>query len=209
MRARSRKGVVLAGLALVSLLSGCTTTTAGNATSEGDAATSESPPGTSGELPTDGAPAVANPIDTSRFERDSCLVLTSGQVGELGLVAPGEAVESAFGSECLWKNDSVGARARILILSEDRRGLSAVYAAEERGEWDYFDELPPIDGYPAVARGLSDDRAEGVCSVVVGASDEIAFVVAVTLSEGNRGKKDPCDVGVIVAGMALGTMKAG
>jgi hypothetical protein len=59
------------------------------------------------------------------------------------------------------------------------------------------------------ARGHSDDRNDGYRSIVVGASDEIAFDVFLHLSRANIGQRDPCEVATQVAEMALQTMKQG
>jgi hypothetical protein len=40
-------------------------------------------------------------------------------------------------------------------------------------------------------------------------ADDMAFESIVQLSQANVGKKDPCEVAVEVAGLALQTMKAG
>jgi uncharacterized protein DUF3558 len=69
--------------------------------------------------------------------------------------------------------------------------------------------LPPIAGYPAVVTGNVDARAQGLCTVVVGVSDTIAFEVPITLSLANIGQKDPCESAAVVAGMALETIKKG
>jgi hypothetical protein len=54
---------------------------------------------------------------------------------------------------------------------------------------------------------VSDERDLGSCTVVVGTSDEIAFEVVLQQSRVNVGRKDPCEVAVKVAGMAVETMK--
>ncbi|MFC4858932.1 DUF3558 family protein [Actinophytocola glycyrrhizae] len=99
--------------------------------------------------------------------------------------------------------------AQIRFLDKDPRGLSAEYEAHADGRLGYFEELPPVEGLPAVARAAVDDRPNGICTVVVGASDEVAFEARVRLSRSNVGKKDPCVVAVDVAGEAVETMAAG
>ena len=98
---------------------------------------------------------------------------------------------------------------RIAFFVKSPDGLSAEYRANNDGKWAYFDELPPIDGLPAVARDISDDRENGGCPVVVGVSDELTFEVDLQLSQSNVGEKEPCEVAADVAGMAVETMKAG
>jgi hypothetical protein len=186
--------------------------TGGTARPTPDGSPGSSQPGTegsSGNLPANGAPEVPDPLDTGKFEGDPCLTLDSAQSNGLNLGAEGEPVHITLGEACKWLNESTRGKVQISFLSEDPRGLSAEYSANEDGKWAYFIELPAIDGYPAVARDVSDDRDNGGCPVVVGASNEIAFEVALQLSEANVGKKDPCQVAVDIAGMVLETMQSG
>ena len=206
---------LLLGLLGVMLMGGCSTMTPGNATPAGTGTSEVSSPQSqssepnSDELPTDGAPKVENPIDTSRFQQDACLSLTTTQSQQLSLGATGTPVDMPLGNACEWRNPETRGNVQIGFLDKDPRGLSAEYKSEKAGRLKVFIELPPVDGHPAVVRGAIDDRENGACTVVVGASDEIAFEVALQLSRTNVGKKDPCKVSADVAGMALQTMKQG
>lgn len=100
------------------------------------------------------------------------------------------------------------AKARINFLVDDPRGLSPEYDANRKGKWEFFEELPDIEGYPAITRG-TDLREDGSCTAVVGVADDLAFELIVQLSLTNIGKRDPCEVAAEVAGLALQTMKAG
>lgn len=194
------------------MLAGCTTVTGGSARPAPNGSPDSSEPGTessSGTLPANGAPEIEDPLDTGKFEDDPCLTLDSAQSNGLNLGAAGEPVHITLGEACKWFNESTRGKVQISFLSKDPRGLSAEYSANEAGKWAYFVELPPIEGHPAVARDVSDDRDNGGCPVVVGASDEIAFEVALQLSDANVGKKDPCQVAADIAGMAVETMKKG
>ena len=204
------------GTVAIVLMASCTTTTPGQATSSpGDppdtsTETTTNPPSNSDELPTAGAPEVDEPLDTSKFQEDPCLSLTLEQSeGTFGFNGPGEPIDGALGKACGWKNRDTRSAGQIGFLDKDPRGLSGEYEANEDGRWDVFEELPPIEGYPAVIRSVGDDRPNGICTVVVGASDEIAFQIWVRLSESNVRKKDPCDVAVDIAGEAIKTMRAG
>jgi hypothetical protein len=206
---------MLSGTVAIVLVASCTTTTPGQArSSPGDApdtsteATASSTPN-SDELPTAGAPKIDDPLDTSKFQSDPCLSLTLEQSeGIFGFNGPGEPIDGALGKACGWKNRDTRSAGQIDFLDKDPRGLSAEYEANEDGRWDVFEELPPIEGLPAVMRSVGDDRPNGVCTVVIGASDEIAFQVRVRLSESNVDEKDPCDVAVDIAGEAIKTMQA-
>ncbi|MFC4858931.1 DUF3558 domain-containing protein [Actinophytocola glycyrrhizae] len=200
----------------VVLAAGCTDSTAGRATpeptsttAEGTEAPTESTPD-SDKLPTDGAPEVDDPIDTAKFQENPCLSLTSEQSADIFDVgAAGRQSGGPLGETCEWRNESTHSRVWIGFLDKDPRGLSAEYGANEDGRWAFFEPLPPIEGQPAVARGRLDDREIGICTVVVGASDEIAFETRVQLSQGNIGKMDPCAAAADVAGEAVKTIKAG
>ena len=58
---------------------------------------------------------------------------------------------------------SARSQAQITFYSKTEDGLSADYRAQDDGEWAYFDVLPPIDGFPAVARDITDNRDNGTC----------------------------------------------
>lgn len=206
---------MLPGVVAVILLTGCTTTTAGQARPD---AGSTPDPGTEtsdstsdpDEPPSGEAPKVEDPIDTTKFQENPCLSLTPEQTGgELDVGTSGKVQNAALGKACEWQNDSTRGEVQIRFLDKDPRGLTPEYEAEEDGRWAYFEELPLIEGHPAVSRSQIDDRDQGICTVVVGASDEIAFEARVRQAQEDVGTTDPCDVAVDVAGMAVNNMKAG
>ncbi len=59
-----------------------------------------------------------------------------------------------------------------------------------------------------MAFGVDDGRPGGHCSVAVGLTDQLVYVVYLDLSAGNVGQKDPCELGAQVAQMTLTTMGA-
>lgn len=200
MRVRVLTVALLGGL----LASGCTTATQGNAVPAVTAQSESSPD----DLPRDGAPKVEDPLDMRQF-RDACLLLTSEQSQSLDLGTNGTPSESAFGSQCDWKNDTTGSDVQILILDKTDNGLSGPYGSNEEGELEVFEEVPPIEGYPAVIGMVRDIRDLGNCTISVGVRDELAIDFSVRLSRVNVGKKDPCEVTARVAGMAVQTIKNG
>lgn len=202
------------GLLGVLLITGCTTTTTGNAVPPADIGTSaaEPPPESSSvpeELPANGAPKVENPLDTQRFQTDPCLSLTSTQSTDLDLGANGSPFTTTFGNGCGWANSTTKSKVEVIFPDKYPVGLSGPYGANKAGAVDLFYELPPIAGYPAVVRNTTDNRDNGGCTVVVGVSDEIAFEVPLWLSRVNVGEKDPCEVAARVAGMVVQTIKKG
>lgn len=82
------------------------------------------------ELPTDGAPKVKNPLDTSKYQQDPCLSLTSAQVQGLNLPAGGDPVSMPLGKACEWRNPETQGRVQIGFLDKDPHGLSSEYRAE-------------------------------------------------------------------------------
>jgi hypothetical protein len=206
--------IILLGLTLAA---GCTTTSEGeprpaDPTSSASAdPTSGSPGGDEEELPFAGAPKVNDPLDTSRYEEDPCRSITGEQAQqELNLPPTGEPMENvALGVGCEWKNTDTRAYLHIVFIVDDPRGLSPEYQVNDEGGWEFFEERPDIEGYPAVARDGVDDRARGRCTVVVGVADDMAFESTLQLRGSNIGKKDPCEMAAFAASLALQTMKQG
>jgi len=161
-------------------------------------------------LPTNGAPKVEHPLEkTSRFEQDPCSILTAAQAQDLDLPTKGKEDDGSFGLDCQWFNEDTGSKVTIGFFTNDPRGLSGSYAAHDEGKYGFFTPLPPIEGYPAIAVDVTDRRPEGICLVEVGVSDKLSFHVDLHLSQVNVGTKDPCEIGAMVAGKALQTMKEG
>ena len=213
--------VLIGAIACVVSLAACTTTSPGQAepgrpgTSE--ATTTGSSRGSSssststsvGELPSDGAPKVRNPLAAARFEQNPCLALTDAQAKQLNIPPQGMPADFELGKSCEWLNRETFGSVAIDFLSKDPRGLSGTYKANKDKKWAYFEVLPEIEGFPAVAASNLDDRKDGRCVVEVGLTDRLSFSLTLRLSRANVGQKNPCDVAVQVAGMALQTMKAG
>jgi hypothetical protein len=208
---RIRRSLLLASLLGLGFVSACTTTSEGEPlpADSTENTTSSSAPQTSGEeeLPFAGAPKVANPLDTSRYEQDSCQSLTADQAQSLDLPPAGTIIKVPLSKACEWKNPTTRGYVKIAFIVDDPRGLSPEYDANNRRKYAYFDALPNIEGFPAVARDIVDDRDKGYCSVVVGVADDMVFDTSVQLSQVNVGIDDPCKTAVDVAELALQTMK--
>lgn len=208
-----RASRLLIVVAILAVAAGCTTTSAGSplpvpggGSTENSSAPSP-PAGT--EVPYAGAPKVEDPLDTTQFQQDPCQALTAAQADKLNVRFPGESGEGPLGNTCEFRGRS-DERALIDVRSLDKypHGLSATYQAEKDGKWVHFAELPPIEGYPAVAYDGVDQRETGGCVVDVGTADEVAFEIVLQLSTDNIDKKDPCETAAMVAGLVLQTMKA-
>ncbi|GAB1513447.1 DUF3558 domain-containing protein [Actinophytocola sp. KF-1] len=212
---RIRHSLVLTSLLGLVVAAGCTTTSEGEPRpADTGAATSGPTSGASGdddELPFAGAPEVDDPLDTSRYEQDPCASITAEQAQQdLNLPPAGRPMDNvALGVGCEWKNNDTRAYLHIVFVVDDPRGLSPEYEVNEKGGWDFFEELPEIEGYPAIARDRPDDRSRGYCTVVVGVADDMSFESTLQLRGSNIGKKDPCEMAAFAAGLALRTMKEG
>jgi hypothetical protein len=209
-----RCSLLLASLLGLGFVSACTTTSHGDPqpTNSTEKTTSSSAPQTSNngeeELPFAGAPKVTNPLDTSHYEQDPCKSLTAEQTQSLTLPPTGKIDDKvALSSACVWSNPDTRGSVMISFIVDDPRGLSPEYDAKNRGAWEFFEELPKIEGYPAIARNNPDDRDIGRCTVVVGVADDMVFAIDLQLSQVNVGIKKPCEVAADVAELALQTMK--
>ncbi|MGB3437574.1 MAG: DUF3558 domain-containing protein [Actinophytocola sp.] len=205
---------LLAALAAIVAVAGCTSTSEGSPRAvpghtADDSGASTPPPTETADLPYAGAPAVKSPMDSERFQQDPCQALTADQADVLNVETPGKLRDGGLGNACEFRGLS-DRRALVEIASLDKNpyGVSALYQAEQDGKLAFLTPLEPIEGYPAVAYGAPDERETGGCSVVIGASDEIAFEIVLQLSTDKVGKKEPCETAAMVAGMVVETMKA-
>lgn len=164
--------------------------------------------GTEG-LPHSGAPAVANPLPESVLAGDPCAdAVTEEQAKELlgDAVTHERADEERLGPGCNWTNSDSGAAFRLNYDTKSRQGLSGDYA-NSKPKMAIFNELEPIDGFPAVAYKKAEDDL--MCTTSVGLSDEYGFVLSVSLGyEGEEAGDDPCDGGRIVAEQIVSNLKA-
>ncbi len=86
-------------------------------------------------------------------------------------------------------------------------GLTGIYRAKDT-IYPFFLPLEPIDGYPTVAFGQLDERSsKGRCLLALGASDTQQVDIAISLSEGHIGKKDPCAAAHDVAAKVLENLR--
>ncbi|TCP56520.1 uncharacterized protein DUF3558 [Tamaricihabitans halophyticus] len=204
---RTRVAVTSAVAVISVLLAGCSTEEPGSAApaeTQDTASPSTSAPGGTDDLPAGGAPAVEEPLDTSKFEQDPCAALTVEQLNELNLPEQGEERDGGAGPTCGWNNRETTGSATIILVTASDRGLTALY--ETRGDYEVFEPVDLIEGHPGVVYS-SAEKANWHCTVAVGLTDELAMDVNVRLSRANRGG-DGCGTVQGIAGYMLQTMKA-
>lgn len=159
------------------------------------------------DLPSHGAPKVESPLETAKFQPNPCAIFTEDQLREYG-VGAGKLATDPLGKICTWKSSESGS----FDLGWDvktGRGLSGVYHQKQVGKYKFFEPLPDIEGLPAVALGVADTRRAGVCSISVGVSDTVSFLVSLAQSAAKQGTRSPCDVAATIAADAVKNMKAG
>lgn len=151
-----------------------------------------------------GAPRVANPLNTEKMQSNPCGSVSTAALRQLDIgtsAKPG----NVGGPTCDWGSDSdpnVGGATISYLTSAS--GLSTVYG--QKSTYALFQVLPPIDGYPAVIAAQSDERSTGNCDVTVGVSDKLAMDVAVTVNSGPQ-KTDPCTPAETLAADAISTIR--
>ncbi len=214
---RVRPHLVFAFVSLGVLAAGCTVTSAGTpspgatqpagTSTESSSSSGEPAPQPNDELPSDGAPGVEDPMDVTQFEQDPCRALTAAQARELNVPTTGKATEIAFGKGCTWMNTDSGGQTTIQFFSSDERGLSSIYREAKGSDFEYFEPIDDIEGYPAVEYNIDEENPDTDCTVAVGVTDRLAFTNTTWLSSNNVGHDEPCDVAVRVTTMMMKTMQ--
>lgn len=188
------------GLAAALLVAACSGTTAGTATTEPRTV----PPAT---RTGSNVPAIASPLPVSLIQGDPCSVLTPAQVGTFFSSTPTRdpgAKDTGVAKACYWSDIQRGSHIGIQFVYGWKRGLADVYAKKGQG---FFKELAPVQGYPAVAYGPSDERPDGRCGVAVGIASNAAFEADAQVASSAVGTGDPCKDARNVANLAITTLK--
>ncbi|MFJ6676458.1 DUF3558 domain-containing protein [Actinosynnema sp. NPDC091369] len=164
---RATARLVIAGLAL--LTAACGTGTAG----------SPLPASTTGS-----APASSDaPADHALADVKPCDLLTSAEVGQLGLRYPGEADQVAGADTCSW------------YVSGNGGASAAVHPDQGIGDFDYQgDHSVPteIGGYPATRIEAPLD-AKYICHVVISTSESSSVQVVGTVDATSTDTAAACE----------------
>lgn len=195
-------------LAAAALLAGCGGMTPGTAQPTGG---SDSSTGSDG-LPKYGAPAVAHPLDTTKFASTAgiCSTLSKSAQTALHMPKPGEASSGTAGPMCSWHiaDNSTAAPGQVEDVSIEagmtsHLGLSAPYG--NRAKFHFFQPLGEIEGYPALIADAEDQRASlGECAVNIGVTNQLTYAVSAGLK---TGAGDPCESAKQVAKQFVVTVK--
>ncbi|HJP73512.1 MAG TPA: DUF3558 family protein [Pseudonocardiaceae bacterium] len=197
----ARRTLPALGVAIVALVAvtGCTSVSAGTPTATRPAG-----------LKLNGAPHVADPLSTDKFQSEPCLTVPATQLTALNIgTQSNNTFNMMIGPSCQWgpgpDMDPNVFRA-IVTYRTSESGLSSIYG--RRHSYKVFTPLSPIDGYPAVLDEQTDQRPYGGCVITVGVSDGVAVDVGLTVSSGQYAT-NPCTPGAqfaadVVTGIETG-----
>jgi hypothetical protein len=103
---------------------------------------------------------------------------------------------------CGWFNSDTTGKVTVTYDVETHAGLSGEYQ-NVRPSDPSWKELPPIQGFPAVASARHTDS----CQVSIGLADDTSIAVTVALGLTADAKTDPCEVAPQVANLVVTTLK--
>ncbi|MFD8494954.1 DUF3558 domain-containing protein [Amycolatopsis sp. NPDC059657] len=188
--------VAVAGLLLTA---GCSRTTPGNAqTTSPTAGSSSSGPA---------VPQVADPLDTTKFEKDPCGLLSPDQARALAnLLTTRLDSKAAGGPICSWLDEHHNGISYSLIRGG---GLSDVYRNHLPNDPGYFEPGESAAGYPAVYASITDGRPKGDCVLMVGVRNDVVMVTGSILGGTSPDQENPCPLVKKAAEAAIATLKAG
>lgn len=161
-------------------------------------------------LPHSGAPKVEHPLPASVLSGDPCQqALTPDQVKKVfGSVVPSKRDDlPSLGPACNWTNSDTGAVLGISYTTQVHDGLSAVYA-NTKPRASLWKELPPIQGFPAIADvAIGAEAEKDFCEVSIGIRDDLTADVSLNLGNTKVGKAAPCDVAAQIADMLVTNLR--
>lgn len=202
----------VASLGLV--LAACSgTTTAGTPSASGSPSvnsTVSTPSSGAQKLPFAGAPKVPNPLPESIASSDPCTTfLTPAQVTkDLGTPTTSKPDTSTVpGPGCQWANTANSGQLLINFDTTTLSGLSGTYK-NIQPKAEVWKVLPPIQGFPAVAHVTpSGGSPDEYCAISIGIADDLSVEMGVFLSDGHKGKVNPCEAAATVAADVVTTLR--
>ncbi|WP_329070204.1 DUF3558 domain-containing protein [Amycolatopsis sp. NBC_01480] len=155
-----------------------------------------------------GAPKVASPLPSTVLSGSACDALTPDQVKvNIGVTVAGKPDHlPGIGAECNWANSQTGGQIGVFYVTEPKTGLSGNYA-NTRPQMAVWKELPPIQGFPAVAYSDDGKPNPSYCAVSVGITDTLSIDVHANLSDQKAGKVDACAIAPETANDVVTTLK--
>jgi hypothetical protein len=198
--------------ALLTALAACSSPPTGGTAGATTGTTTSSIASSDGSLPGYGAPKVKNPLDTSKWQKNACSVLTAAQLASVGLQATGKDQSNATGPGCGWSQptDLTKPSIGVAFVTANTSGLTTLFKKhQEPNGMAILNTLPDINGFPAVI--YSNDPGsiqDGICTVAVGVTDQLDVTMQANISSGPN-KQHACDIAMQVAKAAMDTMTGG
>ncbi|MFD8493624.1 DUF3558 domain-containing protein [Amycolatopsis sp. NPDC059657] len=150
-------------------------------------------------------PQVEAPLEVTRFEQDPCAVLSQDQASQLANLTTTDKGPGATDLPiCGWRD---GSRNTISFGFVRGNGLRDPYQNHAPGDPGYFEVAPAIAGYPAVFSDISDGRADGSCTLIVGVRNDEVLTVMSTLPRSSPHLKNACQLVQKAAEAAIATIK--
>ncbi|MEU8412322.1 DUF3558 domain-containing protein [Amycolatopsis japonica] len=193
------KRFLLLAAAISLVAGGCGTQVTGTATTS-------APP--SARLPSDGAPAVPDPITaTAAVEADPCSAIPTTEIEAIGGKVKGSRLdELSMGKACAWMFQEGASTMSGGLVTGNKDGLSSLYAQNARGGLTTFKPVAPINGYPAVLYA-NGGEGEGICTLAVGIRDDLVYTFIPLLSMRHPAYSDPCGMATKAAAAAIKNLK--
>ncbi|WP_197284925.1 DUF3558 domain-containing protein [Sciscionella sediminilitoris] len=171
---------IAAAVAVLGLLTSCSSST--------NSAAPSSAPASSSAAGSGSGPRVPVPLPTRELLDNPCTVLTNAEATDFGLIPPGEKTTRQL-TACQWRSSDNGQNSiGMAPVPPNTGGISDIYDQKERQA--YF-EPTTVDGYPAVFADTQDGRPSGTCTLWLGVTDHLAVSIIPAIGAGpNRSK--PC-----------------
>lgn len=172
----------------------------------GTGGTAQPPASAGSSAPTDSGgsgPKVPSPLPTKDLIANPCSVLNASEAEQVGLKYPGEKSTGVLNG-CRWT--SSGSNLNFVNntpIEQNKHGISDIY--DQKAKQAYF-EPTTVNGYPAVFAATEDSRSNGICTLWVGVTDQLAVSVLPNISMGSN-KKDPCSIAKKFATAMIGHLQ--
>ncbi|MFB9906121.1 DUF3558 domain-containing protein [Allokutzneria oryzae] len=155
------------------------------------------------------APSVRTPLNTERFQRDPCAVLTEVQAVALRLNPRGENTENPLAPQCSWSNDIELTNFALHFNTANPKGLQNLYDKKRDDNEIHLERIPDIQDHPAIIFTSTPELlSKGECGIAVGVSDQLTFAVTNSIPDGPE-RAHPCESARKFADAVLTTMKKG
>jgi hypothetical protein len=164
-----------------------------------------------GALPP-GTPNVANPLDTTSFQKSPCSMLTAAQLQQLTISSAGQPdLTDALGPVCHWHDQTGTSKMNLTVyIVTAGQGLSGPYS--QKSNYQVFEPQPDIGGYPGLIAMTDDARPQGDCQIGIGVTNKQEITVEGQLKTGVDKSPDmsnPCPRVRAAAEAVIATIKAG